>query len=448
MNNKMKELVFYHIYPLGFCGTPETNDYHSQTVNKLSMVKEFIPHLTDLGINAVYLGPLFESGTHGYDTTDYFNVDRRLGSNADLRELVDDFHKNGLKVIIDAVFNHTGRDFFAFRDMVVNKQNSQYKDFYHNINWGKSSPYGDPFDYTGWAGNKNLVKLNLTNQAVKDHIFCAVKEWINEFNIDGLRLDAADVLDHNFMMDLRRFTDGVRQDFILLGEVVHGDYSQWTNPGKLHSVTNYECYKGLFSSHNDNNYFEIAYSLQREFGDSGIYRGLPLYNFADNHDVPRIISILKDKADIYPIYGLLFTIPGVPSIYYGSEYGIAGKKEPHSDKNLRPSLDAINSSQRDFSLADSLKRLINMRKNSSVLKFGSYKEVSLTHSTLAFVREFEGRVVLVLVNGSAEKQLLNVGHNYNNKNGYDILNNEEISFGTSGSVEVYPKWLRVVEVKG
>lgn len=150
--------------------------------------------------------------------------------------------------------------------------------------------------------------------------------WIEEFQIDGLRLDAANCIAFSFFEQLRTFVKAKRADFFLLGEVIHGDYNRWANAQMLDSTTNYEVYKGLYSSFNSRNFFEIAYSLNRQFGDRGIYRGLPLYQFVDNHDVTRICDQLQDPFDLQALYALLFTIPGIPSIYYGSEWGIHGKK--------------------------------------------------------------------------------------------------------------------------
>ncbi|MFY0574859.1 alpha-amylase family glycosyl hydrolase [Cystobacter fuscus] len=275
-------------------------------------------------MNALYLGPVFESSSHGYDTADYSKVDRRLGTNADLSRLVAAMRAAGIRVILDGVFHHVGRDFWAFRDVQVHGERSRYRDWFSGLQFGKRSPYGDAFSYDGWSGHYNLVKLNLQNAEVRAHLFGVVEQWISEFGIEGLRLDVAEVMDVSFLRDLAAFCRRLRPDFWLLGEAIHGDYRRLGNPETLDSVTNYECYKGLYSSLNDRNYFEIAYSLQRQFGENGIYRDLLLYNFVDNHDVNRIASTLKDPAHLLPLHLMLFTIPGVPSIYYGSEWGQEG----------------------------------------------------------------------------------------------------------------------------
>ena len=139
--------------------------------------------------------------------------------------------------------------------------------------------------------------------------------WVETFDIDGLRLDAADCIDKEFFKQLKVYTQGLKKDFWLMGEIIHGDYKMWANPDMMHSVTNYECWKGIYSSHNDKNYFEIAHSLRRQFAKGGIYENLRLYNFLDNHDVNRIASLLKNPADLENAYTMLFCMPGIPSVY-------------------------------------------------------------------------------------------------------------------------------------
>jgi glycosidase len=193
--------VFYHIYPLGFCGAPARNDFHSPLAPRLEKVAEWLPHLKRLGINALYLGPLFESTAHGYDTADYFTVDRRLGTNEMLAQLVETLHRHGIRVILDGVFHHVGRDFWAFREVQKHGPSSEYCRWFAGLSFDRPSPCGDPFTYEGWAGHYDLVKLNLAHPPVREHLFRAVEQWIREYKIDGLRLDAADKMDKQFLGD-------------------------------------------------------------------------------------------------------------------------------------------------------------------------------------------------------------------------------------------------------
>ena len=195
------------------------------------------------------------------------------------------------------------------------------------MDFQKRSPLGDPFSYEGWNGHYSLVKLDVRHPEVKSYVFSVVTRWVEEFGIDGLRLDAADCLDLGFLQELAAFCRGRWPGFWLLGEIIHGDYRKWANPSTLDSVTNYECYKGLYSSHVDANFFEIAWSLNRQFGPQGLYRDLPLYNFADNHDVDRVASLLPEPAHLRTLYSLLFTMPGHSLRVLRERVGDRGEEE-------------------------------------------------------------------------------------------------------------------------
>ncbi len=394
------EAVFYHIYPLGLTGAPKQNSY-GEPEHRLNTLLPWITHIKKIGCNALYIGPLFESVGHGYETTDYKKLDSRLGTNEDLAAFVAEYHRQGIKVVLDGVFNHTGRDFFAFQDLKQNREQSAYKDWYCNVNFWGNNEYNDGFSYENWGGHNLLVKLNQHNPAVKDYICDVIRFWVSEFDIDGIRLDAADVLDFEYMKALRRTANEVKPDFWLMGEVIHGDYTRWVNEGTLHCVTNYTLHKALYSGHNDHNYFEIAHTVKRlyEMGGNRI-DGLRLYNFTDNHDVERIYTKLNKKEHFAPVHVLLYTLPGVPSIYYGSEFGIEGKKERFSDDSLRPAL-----SLSDYENAEEKNpctRLIAalglVRRHTAALSYGDYRELLLTNRQYAFSRNYNGVSVVVTVN--------------------------------------------------
>jgi glycosidase len=400
MTHWIDSAIFYHIYPLGACGAPLVNDHTSQPISRIATIHGWLDHIQSLGANAIYLGPVFESTRHGYDTANYYEVDHRLGTRADLAALSADLHARGMHLVLDGVFNHVGRDFWAFQDLQANRETSPYRDWFHDIRFGETSKYGDPFSYTGWNGYFSLVKLNLQNLAVQQHLFGAVEMWVNELGIDGIRLDAADCLSFNFLEALSAFRNQLKPYLWLMGEVIHGDYRQWAAPNRLDSVTNYELYKGLYSSHNDQNYFEVTYALNRQFGPGGIYRDKKLYNFVDNHDVSRIASVLKDPAHLYPLHLLLFTVPGVPSLYYGSEFGIPGVKDSHSDDPLRPVLDLYtwenNAPHPD--LPGFIRQLSAIRQSSPALLDGDYTQLHVSAQQFAFLRKKDGEEVVVAVN--------------------------------------------------
>ena len=389
------EAIFYHIYPLGLTGAPKTNNY-SAPVSRLNTLLPWIDHIKEIGCTALYIGPLFESVGHGYETTDYKKLDSRLGTNEDLKNFVAVCHEKGIKVIFDGVFNHTARDFFAFKDIQQNREHSRYLNWYCNVNFGGNNEYNDGFSYENWGGYNLLVKLNQRNPEVQNYICDVIRFWVSEFDVDGIRLDAADVLDFDFMRALRRTAAEVKEDFWLMGEVIHGDYSRWVNGETLHSVTNYALHKALYSGHNDHNYFEIAHTVKylQNIGN------LDLYNFVDNHDVERIYTKLSNKAHFAPVHVLLYTLPGVPSIYYGSEFGIEGKKEKFSDDSLRPALnlkdyaDAITTNPNTALIA----ALGKVRQHTPALSYGSYTELHLTNRQFAFARDLDGVRVIVTVN--------------------------------------------------
>jgi glycosidase len=447
------DAVFYHLYPLGFCGAPARNDLSSAPVPRLDKIHGWLDHLQGLGVNALYLGPLFESTAHGYDTADYFHVDRRLGTRETLAGLSAEMHRRGMRLILDGVFNHVGRDFWAFRDVREKGQGSAYCGWFAGLDFGKRSSYGDPFSYQTWNGCYDLVKLEHRNPAVREHLLEAVRSWIRDFDIDGLRLDVADALDLDFQKALSRFCRDLKPDFWLMGEVIHGDYRRWVNPEVLDSVTNYECYKGLFSSLNDRNYFEIAYALDRQFGPNGLYRGKPLYAFADNHDVDRVASRLKDPAMLFPLYALLFTMPGVPSIYYGSEWGIRGQRTKTSDAELRPTLD-LDQSMREApvpGLPAAITKLAHLRLSMPALRQGDYRQLHVGPEQFAFLREAPGARAIVVLSSAATPAALELRVPFRDGTRLEDRLNPGESFEVRGGKArldpLHPRWARVLEVR-
>lgn len=390
------ESVFYQIYPLGFCGAPFEND--GVPAHRILKVNDWIPHIKKLGANAIYFSPVFESDTHGYNTRDYRLIDTRLGTNEDFKQVCKNLHDEGIRVVLDGVFNHVGRGFFAFQDVLEKRWDSPYKDWF-SINFDGNSNYNDGLWYEGWEGNYDLVKLNLRNEEVIEYIFSCIKGWIEEFDIDGLRLDVAYCLDPNFVRRLRSYCDSLKADFFLVGETLHGDYNQLMNDEMLHSVTNYECYKGLFSSFNSMNMFEVNHSLLRQFGPENwtLYKGKHLLSFVDNHDVTRIASNLTNEAHLPLIYALTFGMPGIPCVYYGSEWGAKARKED-GDPALRASFEAPEWTE----LTDFISLLAKAKKASKALNYGDFRSILLTNKQCIFERKTDSERVLVAINADAE----------------------------------------------
>ena len=423
------ENVFYQIYPLGFCGAPFEND--GVLEHRILKVNDWIPHIEKLGANAIYFSPVFESDTHGYNTRDYAKIDTRLGTNEDFQSVCKNLHKAGIKVVLDGVFNHVGRGFWAFQDVFEKRWDSPYKDWFH-ISFDGNSNYNDGLWYEGWEGNYDLVKLNLRNEDVIQHIFSCIKSWVEEFDIDGLRLDVAYCLDHDFLRRLRSFCDGLKPDFFLVGETLHGDYNQWMNDSMLHSVTNYECYKGLYSSFNSMNMFEINHSLLRQFGPDNwtLYKGKHLLSFVDNHDVTRVASILSNENHLPLIYALAFGMPGIPCVYYGSEWGAKAKKEDGD-----PALRACFEKPEWNDLTTFISKLAEAKKHSNALNYGDFRSVLLTNRQCIFERKTDSERVLVAIN--ADDQPFMAHFDAGCGTAVDLITGETHDFGGGSELAPY-----------
>ena len=421
--------IFYQISPIGFCRAPVHND--GVGVPRIRTLLDWSEYLQTLGVDSILLNPIFESDNHGYDTRDFKTIDCRLGTNEDFKEVCEDLHKHNVKIVLDGVFNHVGRGFWAFKDVQEKKWDSPYKDWFH-ISFDGNSCYNDGFWYEGWEGHFELVKLNLQNPAVVDYLMECVKYWIDEFDIDGLRLDVAYSLDHNFMRRLRSYTQELKPDFALIGEVLFGDYNIIVNDEMLHSCTNYECYKGLYSSFNSMNMFEIAHSLHRQFGSDQwcIYRGKHLMTFVDNHDVTRLASILTNKKHIPLAYGLLMGMPGIPCLYYGSEWAEPGEKAPDNDYALRPCFEEPKPNE----LTEFIKKLIRVRQESDALCNGAYKNVVIQNHQLVFERCSEKERVIVAINAADYPYTANAGEL--NGTAADLLTGETVTM--NGQLELKP----------
>ncbi|MDD3339304.1 MAG: alpha-amylase family glycosyl hydrolase [Lachnospiraceae bacterium] len=421
-----EDAVFYHMYPIGMTGVHRVNDV-TEVEHHFDDLKKWLPHIRSINANAIYIGPLFESNAHGYDTRDYKIVDRRLGDNEDFKEFVEEAHELGIKVVVDGVFNHTGRDFWAFNDIKEKRENSPYCSWYRGLNFGGNTAYNDGFYYDAWHNCFDLANLNLENEEVRRYLIeDVINFWIDEFDIDGIRLDCADCLPGYFQEEMRRFVDTKKPEFWLMGEVIHGDYNVYVQPNRLDSVTNYELHKALYSGHNDHNYFEIAHSCRREFEENGgMYRDKYLYSFVDNHDVDRLASKLQNKEHLHPIYSLLYTLPGIPSVYYGSEWGIEGRKEGASDDGMRPEVHIEEALKDNPKLMEFITDLGAMRKKYSPLRHGKYRELLLTNRQYAFARIEDDACVITAVNNDENNTEIQIPVPFQDKAYYNINTQED-----------------------
>ncbi|MBQ9156529.1 MAG: maltodextrin glucosidase [Eubacterium sp.] len=434
-----EEAVIYQIYPLGLCGAMDKDD----DGHRILRVLDWVDHIKKLGASCVLFNPVCESDFHGYDTRDYNAIDHRLGTIDDFKKVCEKIHAAGMKVMLDGVFNHVGRGFWAFQDVKEKKWDSPYKDWFR-LSFDGDTQYHDGFWYEGWEGYLELPRLNLDNPEVRGHQFEAIRQWVDLYDIDGLRLDVAYCLSDYYLREIRRFTSQLKPDFVLLGETLHGDYNLWMSDEKCHAVTNYECYKGLYSSFNSANMHEISFSLNRQYGYENwcIYRGRHLLSFVDNHDVDRIASILTDKNNLPVIYGLLFAMPGVPSIYYGSEWGIEGKKSGR-DEEIRPAIEKPEWNQ----LTDRIAAYARLRADHPALAYGGYRNLHVWSKQLVFERAFNGsqpwdggpaldgeRIIFAL---NMDSQPYYAPFDAGVSEGRDLLTGEKVTFDGGRSLPPY-----------
>lgn len=398
-----EKAVFYHMYPLGMTGAPLENNPDTPVVHRFEELDKWVPHMKDLGCTALYIGPLFESSSHGYDTRDYRLTDRRLGDNEDFIHFVKLCHQAGIRVVVDGVFNHTGREFFAFRDIQEKREHSPYCGWYRGVNFGWDSPFHDGFGYEAWQGHYELPCLNLQNPEVKQYLFDVIRYWVDTFDIDGIRLDCANVMDFQFMKEMRTATAPMKNDFWLMGEVIHGEYSRWVNDEMLHSVTNYELHKSLYSGLNDHNFFEIAHNVRRLQNI-----GARLYTFLDNHDENRIASKLKEKAHLPLAWLLLYTLPGIPSVYYGDEWAMEGVRTRDSDRALRPAISMENGQKLDCELTELIRQLGHIHTEHECFHGGQYQELLLTNRQYAFSRSSENSLTITAANSDDGESTLSI----------------------------------------
>ncbi len=453
-----KEGIIYHIYPLGFFDAPYYAKDEPETVNRLEKIRDYYNHFQEMGVNIIQFGPIFESESHGYNTTDYWKIDHRLGTNDLFKEIVNELHGMGMRIIIDGVFNHVGREFFSFKDVQEHKQHSS-KQGWHYIDFSQShlNPRMDGFDYKNWEGHYGLVKLNLDNHEVREYFFDAAKYWVGEIGIDGWRMDVAYLIGNDFWRDFKRACKSVKSDCFLVGELIHNPYSNWIGPDLLDAGTGYQVYKSIYNGINENNLWELKGVLEQAFHPQwGLNKNIALMNFLGNHDVTRIRSILKDERHVIPAFFLLFTLNGIPKIYYGDEIGLKGIVIPtKSDREVRKPMPSL-TTERDpigNAIYENIKRFIQFRKDNHALAYGNLTPIwadNTNSNMIAFLRKSSQQTLLVVVSTSFKPikvkiPLWNLG--LDESKFVDILN-DSTEFWIKNNhldVEVPGCWGRVLE---
>lgn len=319
--------IFWHVYPLGFCGAP-IREPDATPQPRLRKLLNWLDYVVDLGMNGLLLGPVFTSQTHGYDLLDQFQIDPRLGTEADFAELVAEAKQRGLRVVLDGVFSHVGQ---------------QHPDVQHVLREGPGSEKAAQFDIDWEAaegptprvfeGHDSLVRLNHADSGTRDHVVEVMNYWLDR-GVDGWRLDAAYSVDPEFWAEVLTRVRERHPDVWFLGEVIHGDYSKFSWEAKIDTITQYELWKGIWSGLKESNLYELDHALQRH--DHFLESFVP-QTFIGNHDVTRIASTLGPQGAVTAL-AILMTVGGVPSIYAGDEQGFTGIKEDRvgGDDAVRP----------------------------------------------------------------------------------------------------------------
>ena len=328
----VEHVVWWQVYPLGVAGADTTGASREQTP-AFNRIVDWLDYVLELGASGVALGPVFRSATHGYDTTDYLRIDERLGSDADFDALLRAAHERGVRVLLDGVFNHVGRDHPAFQDVLANGADSSYAGWFH-VRW-PDGPDGSP-EYDDFEGHAQLVALDHSSPAVVDMVTDVMRHWLDR-GADGWRLDAAYAVPPDFWSRVLPAVRETHPDAYVVGEVIHGDYAGIVRESGMDSVTQYELWKAVWSSVHDGNLFELAAALERHDGFLDTF--VPL-TFVGNHDVTRIATRIEDERHVAHAVVVLLTVGGTPSVYYGDEQAFRGLKEERigGDDEIRPAL--------------------------------------------------------------------------------------------------------------
>lgn len=420
----VKNTVWYQIFPERFANGDKTNDPENTLPwgskdpaaqdffgGDLQGVIDHLDHLVDLGINGIYFCPIFKAhSNHKYDTIDYMEIDPSFGDKKLFKKLVDECHKRGIKVMLDAVFNHMGDNSPQWQDVIKNGKDSKYADWFHINKFPVSYKEGKNFEdatditYDVFATTPHMPKINTANPDAKKYLLNIAKYWIDEFDIDAWRLDVANEIDHSFWKDFRRVCDESKKDFYILGEVWHSSQS-WLNGDEFTAVMNY-AYTDLIKD------FFIKHEMTVPKVVSEINNQLMLYrkqtdqmqfNVLDSHDTARILTVAGDDKELEKqVLAFTYMQPGVPCIYYGDEYGMTGGDDPDCRKCM-----IWDEKDQDLNLYEFFKDLVAFRKEDhQILSEGSMDwDVSQgNNGILILSRLLDGKKVTGIFNTSSEKQ--------------------------------------------
>jgi glycosidase len=397
----VERAVLWQIYPLGFTGAePKASEKASDRpglVHRLGQMNAWLDYAVELGASGLLLGPIFASSTHGYDTIDYFRIDRRLGDDADFDALIEAAHGRGLRVILDGVFNHVGREFPLFRRAVAAGPQAPDAGWFR-LSWPTDHSLGQEPDYATFEGHRQLVALNHDEPAVAQYVARVMRHWLKR-GADGWRLDAAYAVPRRFWAKVLPQVRTEHPDAYIFGEVIHGDYAGFVRETGVDAVTQYELWKAIWSALNDRNFFELAWALDRH--NSWLDTFVPL-TFIGNHDVTRIASQLTDERHLPHALAILMTCGGTPSIYAGDEQAFRGIKEHRAggDDAIRPAFPATPADLAPFGwpIYRLHQDLIGMRRRHPWLHTARTRTVELANTHFIYEAFYEEHRLLVTLN--------------------------------------------------
>lgn len=379
----VNETVWYQIFPDRFCnGTPEKNGAdispwrnHGPVTNQekfggnLEGIRRKLPYLADLGISGIYLNPIMQAeSNHKYDTTDYTKIDPAFGDAETMKRMTEEAHRLGIRVMVDAVFNHCGRKFAPWMDVLENGSSSRYADWFMVGDWESVGRRADTRDkrFYSFAFEDKMPKLNTNNEEVIQY-FCSVCEmWIREFDIDGIRFDVGNEVSHRFLKRMREELKKIKPDLYLLGEIWH-DASQWLQGDEYDSVMNYPLLSGIHDFFLDKSMEkeEFEYMVNRCYTMYMQQNNDVLFNLLDSHDTERLMNRFHDLDLFYQQLAVLFTLPGSPCIYYGTEIAMEGGHDPDCRRCMP--WDEIETKENQYKISE-MKKLITLRRNDSACR--------------------------------------------------------------------------------
>lgn len=431
----LQESIAYQIFLERFNNGDKTNDPENTVLwgspvktnssfgGDLQGIINKLDYLEELGINLIYLTPVFKSSSnHKYNIADYYTIDPQFGTIDTVKELIKECHKKGIKIIFDAVFNHSGSDFFAFMDLLKNQEASKYKDWYFIDSYPVSTD--NVTYYTFGDGLSNMPKLNTHNKEVRAYLLKVGEFWIKEIGIDGWRLDVCDEVDHNFWRAFNKVVKGANKDAIIVGEIQH-EANSFLKGDQMDSIMNYPFKFALVDFFGNRSItaekFDDILSSNRTLYMSSVTR--QLWNLIDSHDTKRFLTECGDNVKRMKLAIVFqFCYQGVPYIYYGDEIGLNGGEDPQCRKCM-----IWEEKEQNMELLNLYKTMISLRKNNKTLIYGDYQTLFCKNNVLVFKRTYEGHSILIAINNNDKNYNIEISLGII---GLNILTLEAISLNT------------------